>query len=143
MWWDQRASHAQTFNLFLDRLAAEKAKTVDGRNGSQISSPFSLLFPLPQFSDFSPSQHASFSFLFPEQFTPSPSQGCSLQTPSMHISTSLSNDEIFESKSYIVFLSPKPVMLLDTYEVLNKDLLLNILQMKTKELRETSLILSY
>lgn len=27
---DQRASHAQTFNLFLDRLAAEKAKTVDG-----------------------------------------------------------------------------------------------------------------
>lgn len=107
------------------------------------SSPFSLLFLLPQFSDFSPSQHASFSFLFPEQFTPSPSQGCSLQTPSMHISTSLSNDEIFERKSYFVFLSPKLVMVLDTYEVLNKDLLLNTLQRKKKELGETSLILSY
>ena len=48
-------------------------------------------------------------------------------------------------RAFLLVLSSltKPVMLLDTYEVLNKDLLLNILQMKTKELRETSLILSY
>lgn len=103
----------------------------------------------------SPFSHCPGSVTFPQvsmlhshsysqsSLPPSPPQGCSLQTPSTHISTSLSYDEIFESESYFMFLSPKPVMVLDTCEVLNKDLLLSTLQRKKKELGETSLILSY